>query len=184
MQRIGMLNITMRGGCEFIIHGQKKPAYPDIHIFGKSPRNGSFYYTTFIGTKLEQRALGILAGVPYNASQGYLVVGLDTTIDGAKGLEPSNLKSAVGVNATCNLKGKGSPFILDPLPKAGTTILQNGSSFVTWPNRDTLVVGNISVGHGSAFQECRVSPALEPRTETAKISVFPDSVSVISFICT
>ena len=80
----GQVNATVQAESDFVMVGQKRPAYPDLYIFGRAPPV-SFKYTTFLGTRAEQRVLGQMIDVPYSRELGYIVVGMDVMEDPALG---------------------------------------------------------------------------------------------------
>ena len=60
----------------------------------------------------------------------------------------------------------------------GSEIIPKGSSFITWPaveaNKQLMAVNK---------DGCAVSPGIKEMTFTNPITVMPDSVSVVSYIC-
>lgn len=91
----GMTNITVPSNSNFILKGINRPDFQDLYIYGWA---GSidFQYTTFMGTKTQALLFAKIINIPYNESNGYVVVGMDELIDPKKGLTPSNLIPAIG----------------------------------------------------------------------------------------
>lgn len=199
----GQVNVTVRDplihanggesdGFDFIITG-KKELYPTLAIFGRVPGPDAsavlspFRYTTFIGTRAEQRALGAIIGLPYDSSLGYIVVGMDVMDDPALGLTPSNLSPAVGASAYIegieSADGSDSAFVFAPGPVGGHEVLPRGSSFVTFPNMVPGTEGTVVVVPPDGMS-CRLSPdVLASGDVVAAVQAFPDAVSVVSYVC-
>ena len=182
----------------FVIEGIMSPyettnslssKYQKLYIYGRSS-SIDFYYTTYLGTRAQAILTANLIGIPYNSSNGYVVVGMDIMEDPHLGLVPSNLEPAVGATSTLSgLRHGGEPFIFAPRIETGSTVQPHGSSFVTYPD----VVpgnGNVSVTYNppsfscGPICQCGVSPGFtESLGETLPVEVFPDSISVVSYVC-
>lgn len=181
----------------FVIEGIMSPydsakplssKYQKLYIYGKSS-SIDFYYTTYLGTRTQAILTSKLIGIPYNSSNGYVVVGMDIMEDPHMGLVPSNLEPAVGATSTLSGLQSGKPFIFAPRIETGSTVQPHGSSFVTYPDV-TPGHGNVTVTYASSlsscgsFCQCGVSPGFaESLNETQPIEVFPDSISIISYVC-
>jgi hypothetical protein len=178
----GRAILVLQPDFDFVIKGTKPPMYQDLFIFG---RTGSvdFNYTTYMGTRAEAEILARFIDEPYNASLGYIVVGMDNLRDPAKGLAPSNLEPAVGASALIDIPESGAPFIFDLRPAEGNTITEKSGSFVTFPNVLANIEG-VAVSIAPNGQECLISPGLQDQSSPQAVVAFPDSVSVVSFICT
>jgi hypothetical protein len=184
---------------EFVIEGKMATRsvddgpslYQPLFIYGIASST-DFYYTSFIGTRAQARATGAMIDVPYNSSNGYVVVGMDKMENPSQGLEPTNLKPAVG--ATCDLQGVemgSSPFVFTPKIQMGSTVEPHGSSFVTYadvvPGKGEVMV---TYSPPSRFRSrpgvCGVSPGFVEslgNTVSQPIQVFPDSITVVSYVC-
>ena len=182
----------------FVIEGVMPPydtkislssKYQKLYVYGRSS-SINFYYTTYLGTRAQAMITSKLVGTAYNASNGYVVVGMDMMGDPRMGLVPSNLEPAVGATSTLSgLQYGGEPFIFAPGIETGSTVQPHSSSFVTYPD---VVPGNgdVSVTYSPPSSlcgplcQCGVSPGFtEPHSETQPIEVFPDSISVVSYVC-
>jgi len=179
----GRATLFLPANQDFVVRITKPPHYQDLWIFGKTEA-ASFNYTTFMGTRAEAKVLALLDRSIYDASRGYIVAGMDVLRDPAAGLAPSNLVAAVGATAVVDGLNGSAPFIfegLSPFPVRSSTLTSKSSSFVTYPN--------VIPGVGKASTQpppgahCAVSPAYRSETWTQQIQVYPDSVSVISFVC-
>jgi hypothetical protein len=177
----------------FVVKGVKPPLYQDLYIFGVSPAsNGSsssspsflFNYTTYMGTRAEAKALAEVMGLPYDESKGYIVVGMDDLKDPADGLAPSNLIPAVGASSLLEgIDSSAEPFIFDLRPTQGVMVTNTSSSFVTYPLMDTDEVGT-SFATPPTGQTCLISPSLTDLGAAGqKVAAYPDSISVVSFVC-
>lgn len=133
----GLCFLDVKPKSSFVLHGSAisdDSDYQDIWLYGKSPV-ADFKLTSYLGTRAEAKALGKAIDVPYNPSTGYMVVGLDSMKDPSQGNAPSNLVPAVGASAWIDgVKTGGAPFVYAPQPTPGHTVLENGSSFITFPN--------------------------------------------------
>jgi len=178
-----MLAVTAAKG--FIVHGTNLAGYQDLFIFGFAGAV-HFNYTTYMGSRLEAKLLGHLAGLPYNASLGYIILGMDNIRDPVAGLAPSNLVGAAGATAIINGISGQPPFIfegVDPFPVQTSTITARSTSFVTFPNMVPGVQGLADV-KAPKGQHCVVSPGyVGPVRLMQQIESFPDAVSVVSFVC-
>eukprot|EP00037_Helgoeca_nana_P020720 m.206885 g.206885 ORF g.206885 m.206885 type:complete len:277 (+) comp25373_c0_seq1:73-903(+) len=199
----GACSLMVAANATFVVRGQLPPRYQDLYIYGAA---GSidFNYTTFMGTRVEARALGVVYPhlSPYSASKGMVVVGMDRLLDPHAGLAPSNLAPAVGASAFVrgfNSSGYG-PWIFDVLPQEGRRVTPKSSSFVTFPYLDPAT-GTAGCAHDSAMapaaatvagtasatappgQVCLISPGFTAQAPLQPVQVWPDAISVVSFIC-
>jgi hypothetical protein len=182
----GKASLSFPAYHPFVVKGTKAPDYQDMYIFG---RTGStdFQYTSFMGTRTETQAMAALsADIPaYDANTGYVIVGMDFLQDPDNGLEPSNLVPAVG--ATARVAGLATPyggFIFDPTISFSTTLTNRSSSFVTYPNVQVGVEGHAEAFNASDMSEgCLISPGFNQQVPPQYIEAFPDSVTVVCFLC-
>ena len=185
----GVANVTFMGSGElekFVLQGKLPPLYQNLYIFGILPGDvESFQYTTFIGTRSQARIFGQILDLPYNRSNAYVVVGIDTLEDRSKGLQPSNLKPAVGASAIMEGDLKyGDPFIFNPrIQQPGNTIEKHGSSWITYPDVEPGEAEIVVTPPEKS--QCGISPAfIGTLKESIKIKTYPDSVTIVSFVCT
>lgn len=182
----GLATLRLPASRGFEVIGMLPPHYQDLHIFGTAGAS-DFQYTTYMGTRIEAAALARLAGVPHDASRGYVVVGLDTLVDPHGGLAPSNLAPAVGTSAALGgLNESAAPFVLmgGLWPVSSQTISANSSSFVTFPNvaaAKTPEDAGTATASPPVGQRCSVSPGFAAQPQP--IRAYPDAVSVVSFLC-
>jgi len=186
---IPMHNFVIQGVMPSYDSNLETSTYQKLYIYGRSSST-DFYYTTYLGTRAEARLISKLIDTPYNASNGFIVVGMDIMEDPHMGLEPSNLEPAVGATSTLSgLEQGGKPFVFAPGIEIGSTIQPHGSSFVTYPN---IVPGNgkVTVNYSppsfssGALSQCGVSPGFaESLSDSQPIEVFSDSISVVSYVC-
>lgn len=171
----GIATLEMEQDSDFVVLARNPPGYQDLWIVG-STGSSSFRYPTYMGTRLESQTLATLMRRPCNTSLGGVVVGMDVRV-GDRDLEP-----AVGASALVRGIAGPDPFILDHgfLPRSGQTVTKTGSSFVTWTNMEVNTAGTVEVVPPEGMS-CLVSPGL--RSRTAALSVRPDSVMVVSYIC-
>ena len=139
-----------------------------------------------MGTRAQAYALAKVINIPYNASNGYFVIGMDVLDDPSQGLTPSNLLPAVGTSATISEIYSSPPVIFAPRPQEGNSVVAHGSSFVTWadviPNMDTPGSGIVSIQPADG-QKCVLSPGFTTQDSAEPIVAFPDSVTVVCYIC-
>ena len=203
----GQATLSFPPNQPFIVKGVKSPDYQDMYIFGTTGE-ADFKYTTFMGTRAEAQTLAALStDIPtYDATTAYLVIGMDTLKDPSDGLEPANLIPAVGARARVeSLPTPYGGFIFDPTVTYSTTITNTSSSFVTYPNVQTGVQGwavaykpsasaGASAPAGSSMtpqtdedqdyhNTCTISPGFTRQVPPQVIEAFPDSVTVVSFLC-
>lgn len=177
----GMVNVTIPENSNFGLKGRKYPEFQDLYIYGSS-RNFDFQYTTFMGSRLQAQLLANVISVPYNVSNGYIVLGMDFLEDVTKGYTPSNLKPAIGTSAYIAGIKSSPPVIFDPRVEQGNSVLPHGSSFITWPDVASGTSGQVRI-QPAANQQCFVSPGLTSTATAQPIYAFPDSVTVVSYIC-
>lgn len=172
----GVAVLDVSKDSNFVVRAQHRPAYQDLYVFGNSG-DVDFRYPTFMGTKFEARALAALMLRPYNASLGTLVVGMDVRVG-------NELQPAIGATAVVRgIRGE-KPFILYDgfIPRAGQSVIPRGSSWVTWTNMEPNVSGIVEVTPPKGMQ-CFVSPGLSSKLLNIQMSIFADSVTLVSFIC-
>ena len=130
--------------------------------------------------------MGHIINSPYNISNGYVVVGMDQLKDPAQKLTPSNLSPAIGASALLEGMESAEPFTFTPqLTQPGNTVEKHGSSWVTWPDvQPGSGVVEVEDPQG-AGKRCGVSPGfLDSLGMKMAVAVYPDSISVVSYICT
>merc|ERR1712224_106973 len=125
-----------------------------------------------MGTRREAKLLALLIGVPYNASRGYIVIGMDRLVSPAAGLAPSNLVPAVGAEAVVDGISGSEPFVFDGLrPVRTRTLSAHSSSFVTFPNMEAGRAGMAFATPASG--ECVISPAMSEQ-QHQQVIAYPD----------
>ena len=172
----------LKSGMFNIFGKAPEPKYQDMIILGSA--SSAFNYTTYFGTRVEAQAVFKTLGIEFDAEKGIVVVGLDVSRDGSN--QPSSLDPAIGSSSQMeyiNTDVKPQPFIYENgLPTFGQTIDDNSQSFVTYPN--VLVGKKITMKALPATgQKCLLSPGLPPQDEPLVVDVTPDTVTVISYIC-
>ena len=183
----GKAKIFVEMNAPFVVQGTKPPDFQDMYIYGTSG-GVEFNYTTYMGTRAEAQALAALSEMvpPYDASTGYLIVGMDTLRDPDAGLDPSNLIPAAGASALIyNVPTPYAGFIFDPAITASQTITNRSSSFVTYPNVGANVLGQAVAFNAEEVDKntCTISPGFTSQIPPQVIEAFPDSVTVVSFLC-
>lgn len=183
----GKAVIFVETNASFAVQGIKRPEFQDMYIYGTAG-DIEFNYTTYMGTRAEAKAMAALSDMvpPYDASTGYLVVGMDMLRDPDAGLVPSNLIPAVGASASVyNVPTPYAAFIFDPKITASQTITNRSSSFVTYPNVGANVPGQAVASNAEEAGEntCTISPGFISQVPPQVIEVFPDSVTIVSFLC-
>ena len=183
----GKAVLELNSNAPFLVRGRKPPFFQDLYIFGISTtRSKDFEYITYMGTRAEAKILAKWIHQPYNASLGYIVVGMDRIVH--KDHNHTDLEPAVGASATITgIKG-GLPFVYNAigLPIHGNTVNPHGSSFVTWPG---MQPGNGHQEQGMVHvspptnMDCEVSPGTKSNLRDLPIRVFEDAVTVVSFTC-
>lgn len=185
----GKANLTFPPNQAFVVKGTHPPFYQDLYIYGTSGGR-DFQYTSFMGTRKEAQALAALnADIPdYDPSTGYLIVGMDELEDPEQGLEPSNLVPAVGASsAISGLTTPSEGFLFAPRVTFSSTITRASSSFVTYPNVQVGVQGQAVAyrpeDNTETGNSCVISPGFNRQVPPQVVQAFPDSVTVVSFIC-
>jgi len=191
----GVAYLTFPPDRAFVVKGTHPPLYQDLYIYGTSGRT-DFQYTTFMGTRKEAQALAALnAEVPaYDPDTGYVIVGMDSLADPEQGLDPANLVPAVGASsAVLGLATPSGGFVFAPRVTFSSTITEASTSFVTYPNVQVGVQGQAVAyrpdnatesrrGKGTD-NSCVISPGFNRQVPPQVIQAFPDSVTVVRFIC-
>jgi hypothetical protein len=168
----GRAVLALPSDTPFVVRGVKTPAYQDLFIFGVSG-SADFRYVTYMGTREEAKVLARLIRHPYNTSLGYIVVGMDISVN------PPDLEPAVGASAFISGISGGKPFIYNGIkPEDGQTVLPTGTSFVTWPDMTPGEIGQVSATP-PAGQNCVVPNG----QNEIQVQAYPDAVSVVSYLC-
>lgn len=183
----GKAILELKSNAPFLLRGRKPPTFQDLYIFGISTTApNDFEYITYMGTRAEAKVLAKWIHQPYNASLGYIVVGMDRILQ--EDHNHSHLEPAVGASATVTGIQGGLPFVYNALglPVHGSTVTLHGSSFVTWPGmqpgKDHQERGMVHVSPPTNM-DCEVSPGVKSSVADLPIRVFEDAVTVVSFTC-
>jgi hypothetical protein len=176
----GVAILTCMKEGKFVVKGvpEDQSKYQDLYIIGSAL--SSFNYTTYYGSRDEAKAVEKILNIKFDPTAGIVVVGLDVSSDGSN--QPESLQPAVGASAELEYASatqQPTPFVYKGLlPKFGAEILEGGQSFITYPNVPT----NTTVSE-RASPQCLLSPGLPQPQEELIFEALPDSITVVSYIC-